>query len=133
MEQTLFVLKPDATIRRYVSADVIKTLMKKYKVISFKEVKVPRDFSEIHYAEHRGKFFYDWVVNFLTIYNVVVLVLEGNNVIKGVRELLGKTIAQEAAPNTIRGKYGIWGGVNVAHASDSIESAERNRPMEKQL
>ena len=125
MEQTLFILKPDATIRRHVGALTLDILVRHFKPVAFKEVRVPHDFSEVHYAEHRGKFFYNWLVNFLTIYNVVVVIFEGENVIKETRELLGNTLAHKADPDTIRGKFGIWGGVNIAHASDSADSAKR--------
>lgn len=126
MDRTLFVLKPDAVIRRYVGAYALKKLLEEnFKIIAFKETKITRDFAEVHYAEHKGKFFYNWLIDFITLSNVVVTVVEGENVIKRVREILGSTMAHKADPDTIRGKYGIWGGINVAHASDSPETANR--------
>jgi len=126
LDRTLFVLKPDAVIRRYVGAYALKTLLNEnFNVVAFKETQISRDFAEIHYAEHKGKFFYDWLIDFITLSNVIVTVIEGENVVKRVRELLGSTMAHKAAPDTIRGRYGIWGGINVAHASDSPETADR--------
>ena len=125
MERTLFVLKPDAVIRRYAGAYALEKLLKEnFKVVTFKETKISRNFAEIHYAEHKGKFFYNWLIDFITLSNIVVTVIEGQDVIRRVRELLGSTMAHKADPETIRGKYGIWGGINVAHASDAPETAK---------
>ncbi|MHA1596719.1 MAG: nucleoside-diphosphate kinase [Candidatus Asgardarchaeia archaeon] len=126
MERTLFLIKPDATIRRFVGVRAIeKVIDRGFKPLTFKEVDVPREFAEIHYSEHIGKPFYKWLVDFLTLNSVIVIVLEGEGVIKDVRRVLGATLSHKAEDWTIRGMYGIWGGVNVAHASSSIESAER--------
>ncbi|MHA1506758.1 MAG: nucleoside-diphosphate kinase [Candidatus Asgardarchaeia archaeon] len=126
MERTLFVIKPDATIRRFVGIRAIeKVIDEGFKLLTFKEVDIPREFAEIHYSEHIGKPFYGWLVDFLTLNSVIVIVLEGEGVIEDVRRILGATLSHKAEDWTIRGMYGIWGGVNVAHASSSRESAER--------
>ncbi|RLI66587.1 MAG: hypothetical protein DRO67_00900 [Candidatus Asgardarchaeum californiense] len=126
MERTLFILKPDAVMRRYVGAKVFERILNEnISILSFNEIMISRDFAEIHYAEHKGKFFYNWLLDYITLSPVVVSILEDDNVVERIRQMLGKTLAHLADPNSIRGKYGIWGGVNVAHASDSIKTAER--------
>jgi hypothetical protein len=64
---------------------------------------------------------------------VIALILEGENVTRRVREILGATKPEEAAENTIRGRYGIYGGINVAHASDSSESSRRELSLMKEM
>jgi hypothetical protein len=51
------------------------------------------------------------------------MIIQGD--VQKIRDFLGATFVQKAGPNTIRGKYGIWGGVNSVHASDSVESGIR--------
>ncbi|MHA1608211.1 MAG: nucleoside-diphosphate kinase [Candidatus Freyarchaeota archaeon] len=126
MERTLVLLKPDATVRRFVGANTIKALLDEgYEIHKFAEIQVNRKLAEQHYEEHVGKPFFNWLVFFIMVAPVVAMEVKGENVVQGVRKLLGATLVQNAEPNTIRGKYGIWGGVNVAHASDSIQTAER--------
>ncbi|MBS7248957.1 MAG: nucleoside-diphosphate kinase [Candidatus Jordarchaeales archaeon] len=126
MESTLVILKPDATIRSFVGAYTIKAILDQgYKITAFKLVQVTDKLAEKHYEEHAGKPFFNWLIAYIKAAPVVALRVEGENVIQGVRRLLGATLAQKADPETIRGKYGIWGGINVAHASDSPATAER--------
>ncbi len=126
MEATLVILKPDATIRGFVGAYALKAILDQgYEVTSFKLVKVTDELAEKHYEEHAGKPFFNWLVSYIKAAPVVALKVEGEDVILGVRRLLGATLAHKADPETIRGKYGIWGGINVAHASDSPATAER--------
>lgn len=129
----VFFLKPDAVIRRYVGARTLKTLItkvKNLKFLTFEEISPAKEFlAEQHYGEHKGKFFFDWLVDFTISAPIYFIMIETypENISK-IREILGPTLVQKAAeeaPGTIRGKYGIYGGVNVAHASDSLESAKR--------
>lgn len=126
MEATLVILKPDATVRSFVGAYTIRAILDQgYKVTAFKVVQVTDKLAEKHYEEHVGKPFFNWLIAYIKAAPVVALKVEGEKVIQGVRRLLGATLAQKADPETIRGKYGIWGGINVAHASDSPATAER--------
>jgi len=90
-----------------------------------KLMNVPRATAEQHYAEHAGKPFYDGLLNFVTSSPVLVLAIRGVNAIAVCRNLIGATNGQKAAPGTIRGDYGMSGGNNLVHGSDSPESAER--------
>ncbi len=124
IEQSLVIIKPDGTVRRQVSALTLNEFLKNnLSVKAFKEFVVPREIAEKHYAVHRGKPFYDWLVDYITSAPVVVLVLEGENAIQKIRDLAGATFVEKAAPETLRGKYGIWKGLNVIHASDGTETA----------
>ncbi|MFX1319026.1 MAG: nucleoside-diphosphate kinase [Promethearchaeota archaeon] len=128
MEQTLLILKPDATMRRGVGAAVFEQILNSLpdaKLKGFLEMSVPSNLAEKHYAIHEGKFFYPWLLQFIQVGNVLVTVLEGEDIVAQLREVLGATFVEKANPDSIRGKYGIVGGVNVAHASDEPANAEK--------
>ncbi len=126
MERSLVIIKPDGTIRRRVSALVLKALLDKgYKICAFCEMKVPKSLAKLHYAVHKEKPFFPWLVDFISSAPVLTMIFEGPNVIQGVRDTLGATFVQKADPTSLRGKYGIWAGVNIAHASDAPETAEK--------
>lgn len=94
-----------------------------YHVQAFKEMNVSDELAKKHYAIHSEKSFFPWLVQFITSARVLAMVLEADSVIDGVREALGATFVQKASPESLRGKYGTWAGVNIAHASDSPETA----------
>ncbi|MEE8181679.1 MAG: nucleoside-diphosphate kinase [Candidatus Thorarchaeota archaeon] len=124
MERSFVIIKPDGTVRRNVSALVVKALLDRgYKVRAFKEMKVSKSLAEMHYAVHKEKPFFPWLVDFITSANVLTMILEADNVIEGVREALGATFVQNASSDSLRGRYGIWAGINIAHASDGLDTA----------
>jgi nucleoside-diphosphate kinase len=126
LERSLVIIKPDGTVRRRVSALVLKALLNRgYKICAFREMKVSEPLAELHYAVHKEKPFFPWLVEFISSAPVLSMILEGEDVIQGVREALGATFVQKADPNSLRGKYGIWAGVNIAHASDAPETATK--------
>ncbi|MHA2230589.1 MAG: nucleoside-diphosphate kinase [Candidatus Thorarchaeota archaeon] len=124
MERSLVIIKPDGTARRRVSALVLKALLDRgYDLVAFKEMKVPESLAKMHYAVHKEKPFFPWLVDFISSAPVLTMIFEGVDVIQGVRDALGATFVQKASPDSLRGKYGIWAGVNIAHASDAPETA----------
>ncbi|MFW9805263.1 MAG: nucleoside-diphosphate kinase [Candidatus Thorarchaeota archaeon] len=126
MERSFVIIKPDGTARRRVSALVLKALMNRgYKIIAFQEMKVSESLAKMHYAVHKDKPFFPWLVNFISSAPVLVMIFEAEGVIQGVRDALGATFVQKADPESLRGKYGIWAGVNIAHASDAPETASK--------
>ncbi|MET1123874.1 MAG: nucleoside-diphosphate kinase [Archaeoglobaceae archaeon] len=125
MERTFVMLKPDA-VQRGLIGEIIRRIERKgLKIVAMKMLRVDRALAERHYAEHRGKPFFEGLVDYITSSPVVAMVVEGKEAVKVVRTLVGATNPREAAPGTIRGDYGIDVGRNVIHASDSPESAER--------
>ncbi len=126
MERSFVIIKPDGTARRRVSALVLKTLIDRgYKVLAFREMKVPESLAKLHYAVHKEKPFFPWLVDFISSAPVLTIIFEADDVIQGVRDALGATFVQKADPASLRGKYGIWAGVNIAHASDAPETATK--------
>jgi nucleoside-diphosphate kinase len=126
LERSFVIIKPDGTARRRVSALVLKALMERgYKITAFREMKVPVSLAKLHYAVHKEKPFFPWLVDFISSAPVLAMIFEADDVIQGVRDALGATFVQKADPSSLRGKYGIWAGVNIAHASDAPETASK--------
>ena len=125
MARTLVLVKPDG-VQRQLAGRVIGAFERRgLKIIGLKLIRITPDLAGRHYAEHRGKPFFQGLVDFITSGPVVAMVIEGKNCIAVVREMMGATDPQKAAPATIRGRYGIDIGRNVVHSSDSLESSNR--------
>ena len=111
-------------MRRHVGSRVFKRLLEEdFSFFGMTEVQISKKLAEEHYKVHKGKSFYPWLIDFIIAGPVIPVIIEGENAIYRVRSLLGSTLVEESDPLSLRGKYGIWGGINIAHASDSIASA----------
>lgn len=125
MQKTFVMIKPDA-VQRNLIGEIIGRLEKKgLKLVAAKMMILSREMAEKHYAEHKGKSFFDDLVEFITSGPVMAMVWEGIEAVKVVRKLMGNTDPQEAAPGTFRGDYALFTGNNIVHGSDSLESASR--------
>jgi nucleoside-diphosphate kinase len=125
IEYTLSIIKPDAMQRNLVEKINKLFIDAGLKIVAKKETKLTKEMAEEFYDEHKGKPFYDTLVNYISSYPVVVQVLAGPNAISKNREVMGATDPKNAAPGTIREKYGISIDQNSVHGSDSLESAKR--------
>ena len=125
MERTFVALKPDAVKRGLIGKIIKRFEEKSYKIVALKMLNVSDELAAKHYEEHFGKPFYPNLINFITSGPVVAMALEGNNVIKGVRHIVGSTKPDEADVGSIRADYSSNPSYNVVHASDSPESAQR--------
>ncbi|WP_165985559.1 nucleoside-diphosphate kinase [Streptomyces sp. YIM 98790] len=125
-QRTLVLLKPDA-VRRGLIGEIVRRIEAKAGwTISALELRtLDRTTLETHYAEHAGKPFYGPLLEFMTSGPAVVMIVEGERVIEGMRALAGPTDPVAAAPGSIRGDFGTVVRENLVHASDSPESAER--------
>lgn len=124
MQRTLVIIKPDG-VQRALTAKILGRFEERgYKIVGLKLVSVDIDLAESHYAVHKGKFFYQGLVDYITSSPVVVMVLEGHEVIGAVRKMVGATRPWEAEAGTIRGDYASMGLRNLIHASDAPETAE---------
>ena len=124
-ERTLVLLKPDALHRRLAGEIISRFEKKGLKIVAMKMLWVSRELAEKHYEVHKGKPFYESLLDYITSGPIIAMVLEGESAIKVVRNLMGKTNGVEAAPGTIRGDYSVSIQNNLVHGSDSPESAER--------
>ncbi|MFA5864608.1 MAG: nucleoside-diphosphate kinase [Phycisphaerae bacterium] len=125
MEKSLIICKPDA-VQRGLVGDILNRFENKgLKIIAMKMIRVSRELAERHYAEHKGKDFFDDVVNYITSGPVVVAVLAGPSTVTVIRQMLGSTDGRKAPPGTIRGDFAVSIRYNLVHGSDSVEAAER--------
>ncbi len=125
MERTFVMVKPDGVQRGLIGEVVSRIERKGMKIVAMKMLHITQETAERHYAEHRGKPFFNALVDYITSGPVVAMVVEGKNAISVIRKLVGKTNPVEADPGTIRGDLAMDIGRNIVHASDSPESAER--------
>ncbi|MFF3015187.1 MULTISPECIES: nucleoside-diphosphate kinase [unclassified Streptomyces] len=125
-QRTLVLLKPDA-VRRGLIGEIVGRIERKagWTIPALELRTLDAQTLETHYGEHKGKPFYEPLMGFMSSGPVVALVVEGERVIEGVRQLAGPTDPIAAAPGSIRGDFGSITRENLIHASDSEESAER--------
>ena len=124
-ERTLVLIKPDA-VRRGLVGEIISRFERKGLRIDAMETRtLDGDFADQHYAEHVDKPFYPPLKAFMTGGPLVALVLSGDQVIEVVRGLVGATDGRRAQAGTIRGDFSLSNRENLAHASDSTDSAKR--------
>lgn len=125
-QRTLVLLKPDA-VRRGLIGEIVGRIESKagWTIRALELRTLSRPLLEQHYAEHVGKPFYPPLMEFMTSGPSVVMVVEGERVIEGLRALAGPTDPIAAAPGSIRGDFGTIVRENLIHASDSEESAAR--------
>lgn len=125
MEQTYVMVKPDGVERGLIGEIVAKIEKKGIKLVAGKLIQIDRKLAVQHYAEHIGKPFFEDLIGFITSGPVFAMVLEGDDVIKIARRMMGKTNPLEADAGTIRAEYAVHTNRNVIHGSDSPESAKR--------
>jgi len=124
-EKTLLILKPEVTIRRTAGVNVIKRLLEEpFEFFGMRRFRMSLSLAKAHYQEHITKPFFPWLVEYIRSGPVMSMIVQGEECVGGMRGLLGSTMVQDASPSTLRGKYGIWRGINVAHASDSVDRAQ---------
>jgi nucleoside-diphosphate kinase len=125
VESTLLIVKPDA-VRRGLIGEVLSRIERKgLRIREMRMMRIDRELAEEHYGEHRGKPFFEELVEFITSGDVVVARVEGEQAISVLRTLMGPTDPAQAPPGTIRGDLGLLITENLVHGSDSPGSAER--------
>lgn len=123
MQKTLILLKPDCVHRRLVGTIIHRFEQKGLRLAGLKLVHASRELAEKHYAVHKGKPFYDSLLQFLTAGPTVAMVWEGREAVAVARGLMGATDGTKAPPATIRGDFAISVQNNLVHGSDSAENA----------
>lgn len=125
IERSLVIVKPDAVQRGLIGEIVARYERRGLKIAAMKLEQVSEETAAKHYGEHQGKPFYDGLVKYITSAPSVLMVVEGPDAVGIVRTTNGATKPAEAAPGTIRADFGLTIGRNLVHASDSVESADR--------
>ena len=124
VEQTLVLIKPDA-VQRGLTGEIIARLENRgLKIVAARFQDVAQKLAEEHYAIHKGKPFYDGLIEYITSSPVMAMVWEGPDAIAAVRQTMGATKPTEAAPGSVRHDFGLEVGRNLTHASDGPETAK---------
>jgi nucleoside-diphosphate kinase len=125
MERSLVLIKPDA-IQRGLAGEIISRLEKKgLKIVAMKMLHMDKTLAQRHYAIHKGKAFFEDLVNFITSSPLIAIVFQGKNAVEVIRQMMGETDPAKAQPGTIRGDFGTDIGHNLVHGSDSLENASK--------
>ena len=122
LERGLVLIKPDA-YRSGNSGNVLSMIEAKgFKLIALKTLIMTKDIAEKFYAIHKGRPFYDALIEFMTSGRIIAVCVEKENSIIDMRKLVGNTNSELAEEGTIRAKYGTDNRENGVHASDSVEN-----------
>lgn len=125
MQRTLILLKPDAVAGKFCGKVIDKFESAGFTIRGCKMIKLTPAVLKEHYAHVADKPFYPEIETFMSSVPVIALVLEGDDIVAKMRDMLGVTDSRKAAPGTLRATFGKDVMVNVAHASDSLETAEK--------
>lgn len=119
MQRTLVLVKPDGVQRGLVGEIIRRLESRGLKIIAMKMIRMSSNLAAQHYAEHRGKTFYDGLIDFITSGPIVAMICEGREAVAMVRSLMGTTDPLNAASGTIRGDLALDLLMNLIHGSDS--------------
>jgi nucleoside-diphosphate kinase len=123
LERTFIMIKPDGVRRKLVGEIVSRIERRNLDIVEMKMLMPPRKLAEAHYAIHKGKDFYDSLVEFITSGPVVAMIVEGESAVRVIRNMIGALDPEQAASGTIRGDFTASMCSNLIHGSDSTETA----------
>ena len=124
MERTYIMTKPVAHERKLIGKIISRIEEKGYTITKMQMMNLTEDVLKEHYAHIADKPFFPEILKSMTSGPVVAMIVEGPEVVLGMRILMGPTKWYEALPGTIRGDYANNTGENILHGSDSVENAE---------
>jgi nucleoside-diphosphate kinase len=122
MERTLVLVKPDGVERGLVGEVISRLERRGLRLVGAKFMQVSQELAWTHYAIHKGKPFYDGLIQYITSAPVMAMTWEGPNAIAAVRQTMGATRPTEAAPGSVRHDFALEIGRNLTHASDTPEN-----------
>ncbi len=123
VERTLSIIKPDAVAKNAIGQILARFEKAGLKVIAARMTHLSRRDAEGFYAVHKGRPFFNDLVEFMISGPVMIQVLEGDNAILKNRDLMGATDPKKAAPGTIRADFAQSIDANAVHGSDAAETA----------
>ncbi|MHC4537396.1 MAG: nucleoside-diphosphate kinase [Planctomycetota bacterium] len=124
-DRTLVIIKPDC-VQRHLAGEVIGRFEKKgFKLVAAKFIQISEEAARQLYAVHEGEPFFEDLVKLISSAPVLIMIWEAENIIAMSRKMIGATFGFDAEPGTIRGDFGCSKTYNLAHGSDSPESAEK--------
>ncbi len=122
VERTLAILKPDC-VRKKLQGEVLAKIQKSgFKVLGLRQIRLTKETAGAFYAVHKGRPFYDSLVEFMSSGACVPIALEKENAVADFRTLIGATDPKDAAEGTIRKMFADSKGENIVHGSDSVEN-----------
>ncbi len=122
---TLAIIKPNS-VRTGKTGPILSMINEAgFMIIAMKMVRLTMQQAELFYEIHKGKPFYEGLVEFLSSGPVVAMILMHENAVEKFRELIGNTDPAKAAEGTIRRMFGVSVQMNAIHGSDSDENAIR--------
>ena len=125
MERSLVLVKPDGVQRGLIGEVIARLERRGLRLVGARFMQVSRELAETHYAIHKGKPFYDGLIEYIISAPVMAMVWEGPNAIAAIRQTMGATRPTEAAPGSIRHDFALEVGRNLTHASDTVENGEK--------
>lgn len=125
MERTLALIKPDAIHARNAGKILDMIEQSGLEIVAMRQVRLTAELAARFYAVHRGKPFYEGLVEFMSSGPTIAMVLRGEDAIARWRDLMGTTDSSEAAEGTIRNLYGTNVRRNATHGSDAPETARK--------
>lgn len=125
MQRTLFIVKPDAVERNLIGRILAHVEAAGFRIAEARMQTLDRELAGEFYAEHLGKPFFPDLIAYMTSGRVMLVCLEREDAVAGLREVVGTTDPAQAAPGTVRKEFGVSKQRNSVHASDSPASAER--------
>ena len=124
IERTLAILKPDC-VRKNLQGEVIARIQKAgFKILGMRQLRLTKETAEAFYAVHKGRPFYDGLVEFMSSGPCMPIALQKENAVTDFRTLIGATDPKEAADGTIRKLFADNKGENIVHGSDSPENGK---------
>ncbi len=125
IDKTLILIKPDGVKKRHVGDIISRFEERGFNILHVRMLTMNSDQASNFYSIHKEKPFFSELIDYITSGPIVQVVLEGNSAIEVVRQMVGATNSLKAASGTIRGDFGLSHTENVIHASDSVDSFER--------
>jgi len=125
MERTVVLVKPDGVQRALIGEIIHRFERKGLKLSALKMMNMTDEIIDEWYGHHKEKPFFPALKSFMTSYPIVAMVWEGHEATSVVRKMIGITQARQAEPGTIRGDFAVSTQMNLIHASESVEAADK--------
>ena len=123
IEQTLAIIKPDAVSRGLIGKILARFEEQGFRVRALRMVQLSKQTAQAFYQVHAERPFYESLTTYMSSGPVVPMLLERENAVQSLRDLMGATNPQQAAPGTIRRDYGENIERNAIHGSDAAATA----------
>ena len=124
IEKSVVLIKPDGVERNIIGNIISCYEANGLKVVELKLMQATREIAEKHYSQHKGKDFYEELINFITRSPLCAIILKGEDAVARIRKINGATSPTDAEEGTIRHRYARSKTENCVHASDTVESAK---------